>query len=146
MRTPTKAELLAHCAIREPKRFQYDAHDVGVDGSDDVTRLDDDSFCIMGGNGTYELMAGCAVRVLIDFTTPPERALLGLRKIVDSYERDLKDVNSIDGNQSPKANPDRSPALKAMAKELAGSNDPVLPAAGQMIALRLRETNEPLPF
>jgi hypothetical protein len=83
---PAKVELLEHYATREPKRFiQYDAHDLRGGGADDVMRPDEDGMCLMRG-GSWELMHGCAVRVLIEPGTTKERAALSLRKIAEWIE------------------------------------------------------------
>lgn len=90
MPTKQKAELLLHYAGREPKTFwQCDAHDVGVDSIDSVMRPDEDGFSVTG-QITDELMYGCAVRVLADPETPLKKALLGVHKVAEWIERDIK--------------------------------------------------------
>lgn len=88
--TRTIAELLLHYAGRDPKTFlQYDAHDLSEGGEDDVMQAEADGFCVTSGERD-ELMQGSAVRVLVDPETPLKRAVLGLRKIANWIEEDMK--------------------------------------------------------
>ncbi len=82
-----KAKLLEHYSLAEPKKFlQIDAHDIGCDlGADDVFLPDPDGFCVLGGP-RFELMVGCAVRVLIDPAADRARVALGLKKILMAVE------------------------------------------------------------
>jgi hypothetical protein len=88
----TKAELLAHYATREPKHFyQFDNwlekhHDDAIEGPMSVV------------GGTWELMRGSDVRVLIPDGVTSTEAVAMLRQIIDWIERngvDLKRVNKL---------------------------------------------------
>ena len=86
---PTKQELLDHYAGygHEPKAFyQFDVHYVGVNSRDDIMRPDEDGDWLSCGP-RYELMHGCAVRVLVEPQRTPTELLRGLRKVVEWLER-----------------------------------------------------------
>jgi hypothetical protein len=79
-----KDSLLAKYAEREPKRFvQLDAH---FAPGDEVLGADDDGDALTGG-GTFELMHGASVRVLIEPDCDSAIAVRRLRKLAAWLER-----------------------------------------------------------
>ena len=83
MKKPTRDELLAQYARREPVAFVQIDGFAGVPPQDDVMRPDEDGDAVMLGE-TFELMSGAyAVRVLVTRGTDATTARRLLRKILD---------------------------------------------------------------
>lgn len=124
---PTKADLLAEYAQREPARFIEYFADLTEGDNDDFRQID-----------TFELAAVHPVRVLIDRGVQPDRAALALRKIAAQIERNCV--------ERP---PCGMTSLDDLATWLTDSKNPLLVAAGDLVKAAQRKppvAEDDIPF